>query len=97
VEDLKQPLNLADRYIQSTCATTGEGLYEGLDWLSSNIASKVHIWCRFICSCFSLVATCLHCIFDGVAVLNFQDIWICYELLDDDTWGYLGMGCYSSM
>ncbi|KAJ4782354.1 ADP-ribosylation factor [Rhynchospora pubera] len=25
-------------YIQSTCATTGEGLYEGLDWLSSNIA-----------------------------------------------------------
>ncbi|PWZ44405.1 ADP-ribosylation factor 1 [Zea mays] len=31
-------------YIQSTCATTGEGLYEGLDWLSSNIASKVYIW-----------------------------------------------------
>ncbi|KAG2632772.1 hypothetical protein PVAP13_2NG123700 [Panicum virgatum] len=30
----------ANRYIQSTCATTGEGLYEGLDWLSSNIASK---------------------------------------------------------
>uniref|UniRef100_I1Q940 ADP-ribosylation factor n=1 Tax=Oryza glaberrima TaxID=4538 RepID=I1Q940_ORYGL len=28
-------------YIQSTCATTGEGLYEGLDWLSSNIASKM--------------------------------------------------------
>ena len=28
------------RYIQSTCATSGEGLYEGLDWLSSNIASK---------------------------------------------------------
>ncbi|CAL9099317.1 unnamed protein product, partial [Musa textilis] len=28
-------------YIQSTCATSGEGLYEGLDWLSSNIASKV--------------------------------------------------------
>jgi hypothetical protein len=27
----------ASRYIQSTCATTGEGL----DWLSSNIASKV--------------------------------------------------------
>jgi len=22
-------------YIQSTCATTGDGLYEGLDWLSS--------------------------------------------------------------
>jgi GTPase SAR1 family protein len=28
-------------YIQSTCATSGEGLYEGLDWLSSNIAKKV--------------------------------------------------------
>nr|GEU51476.1 microtubule-associated protein RP/EB family member 1C-like [Tanacetum cinerariifolium] len=27
-------------YIQSTCATSGEGLYEGLDWLSSNISSK---------------------------------------------------------
>ncbi|KAJ6790688.1 ADP-ribosylation factor [Iris pallida] len=27
-------------YIQSTCATSGEGLYEGLDWLSSNIATK---------------------------------------------------------
>ena len=30
-----------DRYIQSTCATSGEGLYEGLDWLSNNIANKV--------------------------------------------------------
>ena len=30
-----------NRYIQSTCATSGEGLYEGLDWLSSNIANKV--------------------------------------------------------
>lgn len=29
------------RYIQSTCATSGEGLYEGLEWLSNNIASKV--------------------------------------------------------
>merc|ERR1711920_999442 len=27
-------------YIQSTCATSGLGLYEGLDWLSSNIANK---------------------------------------------------------
>ncbi|CAI0386004.1 unnamed protein product [Linum tenue] len=30
-------------YIQSTCATSGEGLYEGLDWLSNNIANKVCI------------------------------------------------------
>uniref|UniRef100_A0A7I4DDY0 Uncharacterized protein n=1 Tax=Physcomitrium patens TaxID=3218 RepID=A0A7I4DDY0_PHYPA len=28
------------RFVQSTCATSGEGLYEGLDWLSSNIANK---------------------------------------------------------
>lgn len=34
------------RYIQSTCATSGEGLYEGLDWLSNNIANKV--WERII-------------------------------------------------
>ncbi|XVF05916.1 hypothetical protein REPUB_Repub06bG0002900 [Reevesia pubescens] len=27
-------------YIQSTCVTSGEGLYEGLDWLSNNIANK---------------------------------------------------------
>lgn len=27
-------------YIQSACATTGEGLYEGLDWLSSQLAKK---------------------------------------------------------
>ncbi|PWA52872.1 ADP-ribosylation factor [Artemisia annua] len=29
-------------YIQSTCATSGEGLYEGLDWLSNNIANKAN-------------------------------------------------------
>ena len=28
------------RYIQSTCATAGDGLYEGLDWLSLNITNK---------------------------------------------------------
>ena len=27
-------------YIQSTCATTGDGLYEGLDWLSSTLNKK---------------------------------------------------------
>lgn len=27
-------------YIQACCATSGEGLYEGLDWLSNNIATK---------------------------------------------------------
>ena len=32
------------RYIQSTCATTGEGLYEGMEWLSRNIADKVEYY-----------------------------------------------------
>ncbi|XP_019233924.1 PREDICTED: ADP-ribosylation factor 2-B-like isoform X2 [Nicotiana attenuata] len=27
-------------YIQSACATSGQGLYEGLDWLSNNISGK---------------------------------------------------------
>eukprot|EP01027_Heterolobosea_sp_BB2_P025628 GEZU01039332.1.p1 GENE.GEZU01039332.1~~GEZU01039332.1.p1 ORF type:complete len:182 (-),score=64.14 GEZU01039332.1:137-682(-) len=27
-------------FIQSTIATSGDGLYEGLDWLSSNLANK---------------------------------------------------------
>jgi len=27
-------------YIQSTCATTGDGLYEGLDWLSRTLSQK---------------------------------------------------------
>merc|ERR1712061_75049 len=27
-------------FIQSTCATTGDGLYEGLDWMSRTISSK---------------------------------------------------------
>ncbi|OMJ07430.1 ADP-ribosylation factor 1 [Smittium culicis] len=29
-----------DWYIQSTCATSGEGLYEGLDWLSNNMKRR---------------------------------------------------------
>ena len=27
-------------YIQSTCATTGDGLYEGLDWLATTIQKQ---------------------------------------------------------
>lgn len=27
-------------FIQSTCATTGDGLYEGLDWLSRTLSTK---------------------------------------------------------
>jgi ADP-ribosylation factor protein 1 len=27
-------------YIQATCATSGEGLFEGLDWLSANITAS---------------------------------------------------------
>ncbi|KAG7318944.1 hypothetical protein KOW79_017418 [Hemibagrus wyckioides] len=29
-----------DWYIQSTCATNGEGLYEGLDWLSNQLSKR---------------------------------------------------------
>merc|ERR1711971_1321978 len=29
-----------DWYIQSTCATTGDGLYEGLDWLANTLNKK---------------------------------------------------------
>ena len=27
-------------YIQACCATTGDGLYEGLDWLSATLGKK---------------------------------------------------------
>merc|ERR1711908_110837 len=27
-------------YIKSTCASTGDGLYEGLDWMSSSLAKS---------------------------------------------------------
>ncbi|KAJ8248645.1 hypothetical protein COCON_G00234000 [Conger conger] len=27
-------------YVQATCATQGSGLYEGLDWLSTQLSSK---------------------------------------------------------
>merc|ERR1712216_966072 len=27
-------------FIQSTCATTGDGLYEGLDWMSRSLSSR---------------------------------------------------------
>lgn len=27
-------------YIQGTSATTGDGLYEGLDWLSNTLSTK---------------------------------------------------------
>jgi len=27
-------------YIQATCATQGNGLYEGLDWLSAELSSR---------------------------------------------------------
>mmetsp|Transcript_14377 Transcript_14377/g.21524 ORF Transcript_14377/g.21524 Transcript_14377/m.21524 type:complete len:179 (-) Transcript_14377:59-595(-) len=34
--------SISDRkwYIQSTCATSGDGLYEGLDWLSTALTGK---------------------------------------------------------
>eukprot|EP00287_Rhodomonas_sp_CCMP768_P011455 CAMPEP_0196729756 /NCGR_PEP_ID=MMETSP1091-20130531/10035_1 /TAXON_ID=302021 /ORGANISM="Rhodomonas sp., Strain CCMP768" /LENGTH=344 /DNA_ID=CAMNT_0042072675 /DNA_START=127 /DNA_END=1164 /DNA_ORIENTATION=- len=37
--------NLRQRnwYIQATCATSGEGLYEGLDWLSNQLSKKAKL------------------------------------------------------
>ena len=35
-----QMLRQRNWYIQATCATTGEGLYEGLEWLSTNLKRK---------------------------------------------------------
>lgn len=40
-------------YIQATCATQGNGLYEGLDWLSNELSSR---WVR-LCSEFCLTFT----------------------------------------
>ncbi|KAF5768223.1 putative small GTPase superfamily, ARF/SAR type, P-loop containing nucleoside triphosphate hydrolase [Helianthus annuus] len=35
-----QQKSVRDEYIKSTCATFGEELYKGPDWLSSNISNK---------------------------------------------------------
>lgn len=51
IHDLSSILNMflcIHRYIQSTCATSGEGLYEGLDWLSNNIANKASTVCGLL-------------------------------------------------
>ena len=42
ITDKLQLNNLRNRqwYIQSTCATSGDGIYEGFDWLSRAIAEK---------------------------------------------------------
>ena len=29
-------------YVQATCASTGDGLYEGLDWLSNQVKKASH-------------------------------------------------------
>ena len=48
VDEVKERLTLSDLvdrqwYIQGTCATTGDGLYEGLDWLSNTLKNIVEI------------------------------------------------------
>ena len=54
VQDLPNAMNAADItdklglhsmrtrnwYIQATCAVSGEGLYEGLDWLSTQLSKS---------------------------------------------------------
>ncbi|KAG6422610.1 hypothetical protein SASPL_119189 [Salvia splendens] len=55
-------------YIQSTCATSGEGLYEGLDWLSNNIANKASL--NAVRSCLDNAFSCVFIAFIPVYVLN---------------------------
>ena len=33
-------VNFFQWYIQSACATQGEGLYQGLDWLSEELSKR---------------------------------------------------------
>ena len=33
--------HVTDRVPQAACATSGDGLYEGLEWLSANIKRRV--------------------------------------------------------
>ncbi len=33
---------ISTQYIQSTCATSGDGLYEGLEWLSNSLRKAGH-------------------------------------------------------
>lgn len=35
-----QSLRQRNWYIQSTCATSGDGLYEGLEWVSRGVSAK---------------------------------------------------------
>jgi ADP-ribosylation factor protein 1 len=35
-----QSLRQRDWYIQATCATSGDGLFEGLEWLSQRLKNK---------------------------------------------------------
>lgn len=35
-----QSLRQRQWFIQATCATSGDGLYEGLEWLSTNLKKR---------------------------------------------------------
>ena len=37
-----EALLILSQYIQSTCATSGDGLYEGLEWLSNSLRKAGH-------------------------------------------------------
>lgn len=54
-------------YVQPSCATTGDGLYEGLTWLTSNVRSWLwwgHVW---LCEMFILRYTSMQWALDLVA------------------------------
>lgn len=56
-------------HIQATCATSGDGLYEGLDWLSDQLKNQK--WLEAIHSCASWRNQLLVCV-PGASV----DVWL---------------------
>ena len=38
-------LEITEWYIQNTCAMTGDGLYDGLDWLTKTSPKEVNFFC----------------------------------------------------
>ncbi|CAN6828775.1 unnamed protein product [Brassica oleracea] len=75
-------------YIQSTCATSGEGLYEGLDWLSNNIANKHLMKSEYSAGANVEVRT---------QVEDFGDIWVSAIAIMENEDGTLLLVKYKSL
>ncbi|CAN7012858.1 unnamed protein product [Brassica oleracea var. botrytis] len=75
-------------YIQSTCATSGEGLYEGLDWHSNNIANKHLMKSEYSAGANVEVRT---------QVEDFGDIWVSAIAIMENEDGTLLLVKYKSL